>query len=233
MSNPPADIRAVIFDAVGTLLHPDPAAVVVYSDAGRRRGFREDDAIIRRRFHEAFRAEEQRDEALGWVTSEAREHGRWQAIVERVFENALPPAAIADCFDELWAYFARPSSWRVDPDAQAMLNRLTTSGVRCGIASNFDRRLHAILDGLPELSQLGVRIISSEVGYRKPAGAFFAAVAQGAGCRPSQVLFVGDDLANDYLGAQAAGMNAVLLVAPGEQRPGVRCVQRLADIGEA
>ena len=36
----PAGIEAVVFDAVGTLLHPEPSAVEVYAEVGRRQGTR-------------------------------------------------------------------------------------------------------------------------------------------------------------------------------------------------
>ena len=49
------------------------------------------------------------------------------------------------------------------------------------------------------------------VGYRKPAAEFFRrGVLPTIGCDAGEVLFVGDDLENDFLGAKSAGMRAVL-----------------------
>ena len=52
-------------------------------------------------------------------------------------------------------------------------------------------------------------IISAEVGWRKPAAEFFAAVCRNLGLPGDQILVVGDDLVNDVQGAQTAGLRAI------------------------
>jgi putative hydrolase of the HAD superfamily len=64
--------------------------------------------------------------------------------------------------------------------------------------------------GNPALKVLDRIVISSEVGWRKPSPEFFAAVSRAVDVPPRRILFVGDDLANDYEGARAAGMTALL-----------------------
>ena len=54
-------------------------------------------------------------------------------------------------------------------------------------------------------------VISAEIGWRKPSPHFFAAVARAVTCDVSSILFVGDDRANDYDAAIAAGMRAMLI----------------------
>jgi FMN phosphatase YigB (HAD superfamily) len=66
------------------------------------------------------------------------------------------------------------------------------------------------------------------VGWRKPAGQFFAAVCAAVGLPAGRVLHVGDDAANDYDGALAAGLQAVLLALRGRVAVGA-CI---ADLGE-
>jgi putative hydrolase of the HAD superfamily len=61
------------------------------------------------------------------------------------------------------------------------------------------------------LNPLRDLVISSEVGWRKPAPAFFDAIIRAVDVPASQILFVGDDLGNDYEGAETASMRAVLL----------------------
>ena len=74
-------IRAVVFDAVGTLLTPEPSAAEVYAEVGRRFGSRLDLPAIRARFRAAFAQEDERDRAASWRTDPAREERRWRAIV--------------------------------------------------------------------------------------------------------------------------------------------------------
>lgn len=202
------DIRAVVFDAVGTLIHPDPPAAEVYAAAGQRFGSRHDSATIRARFRAAFAHEEAADRTAGHRTDGAREVRRWRAIVAAVLDDV---ADVDGCFRELFDHFARPAAWRCDSADVALLAELARRGLTLGVASNFDRRLHAVFDGLPGLAPVRVRVISAEVGWRKPAAEFFAAVVRAADCEPGEVLFVGDDFANDYEGATAAGLRAVLL----------------------
>lgn len=202
-----AGARAVFFDAVGTVLHPVRGAPAVYADAAVRYGLPGDPAAILARFRDSYLRQEAIDEAAGWVTDEAREFERWQAIVRETLSGAP-----AECFDLLYRHFAKPESWEVPADAAGLFERLAGRGLVLGLASNYDSRLRSVLAGRPELERLGGRVVvSSEVGVRKPGAGFFARVADLAGCRRQEVVLVGDDLENDYRGARAAGMRAVLL----------------------
>ena len=63
-----AGVRAVFFDAVGTLITPDPRAPAVYAAVGRLYGSRLDVTVVGDRFRAAFRREERRDRAARWRT---------------------------------------------------------------------------------------------------------------------------------------------------------------------
>ncbi len=201
-------VRAVFFDAVGTLIHPDPSPAVVYAAVGRRRGSRLTADDIAPRFRAAFRAEEELDRAAGWRTGPAREEERWRRIVGTVLDDVTDPEA---CFRELWEYFGRPTAWRCEPGLEAVLSELTARGLAVGVASNFDGRLRSVLAGLAPLRSVWRLVISAEVGWRKPAPEYFAALRQVTGQAGEQILLVGDDLLNDYEGARAAGLRALLL----------------------
>lgn len=204
-------IRAVFFDAVGTLLQPDPPAAEVYCDVGRRHGSRLSLETIRTRFRTAFCAEDALDRAAGWRTEEVREEHRWRSIVRSVLDDVAGSEA---CFRELWSHFASPGAWRCLEGVAETLAELSRRDLHLGLASNFDSRLRGVAGGLTELSPLGTLVISSEIGWRKPAPGFFERVVQVAGVAADEILFVGDDPINDDEGARAAGMPALLL-APG------------------
>jgi putative hydrolase of the HAD superfamily len=197
--------RAVVFDAVGTLLQPDPPAADVYANAGRLFGTRLAPSEIAARFRTAFRRQEEIDFAAALRTSEAREVDRWRAIVGEVLDDVNDAQA---CFRHLYDHFAQPCSWRLESDALITVKELAARGYRVAVASNFDHRLRGVL-APSELSRLPL-IISAEVGWRKPAAAFFQAMCREVGAEGPAVLYVGDDLSNDYEGARAAGCEAVL-----------------------
>jgi putative hydrolase of the HAD superfamily len=200
-------IRAIFFDAVGTLIHPSPSAPEVYSTVGRRFGSRLDQALIARRFRKAFQEQEEQDLAGGLRTNEERERARWLAIVASVLEDVSDPAG---CFQALFDHFARPDAWRAEPEAADVLRELASRGFQVGLCSNFDRRLHGVVAGLPALGPVQLVVVSSEVGWRKPAPAFYRELAQRTGLPPERILVVGDDPVNDFAGARAAGMEALL-----------------------
>lgn len=221
----PAAARAVFFDAVGTVLHPVPGAPVVYAAAAARYGLPADPAAILARFRDAYLRQERLDERAGWATSEAREVERWRAIVAETLPGAPP-----ECFETLYQHFARPDAWRAPPGAAAVFERLRGRGLLLGLASNYDSRLESVLAGRPELAPLRDHVlISSRVGVRKPGPGFFRAVVEAANCRPEEITLVGDDLGNDYEGAAAAGLNAILL-DPRERHPDV--TPRIASLQE-
>jgi putative hydrolase of the HAD superfamily len=222
-----AGVRAVVFDAVGTLITPDPPAAAVYAGVGRLYGSRLDVAVVGDRFRAAFRREEERDRTAGWRTDAAREERRWRSIVGEVLDDVTDPEA---CFRELWEHFARPAAWACLPGAEAVVAELARRGYAVGIASNFDGRLRSVVAGLSGLAAVRPLVISAEVGWRKPARTFFDAVAWSAGCEPGAVLLVGDDLENDYEGATAAGLRAVLLDPNGQAEPGVVTVAGLEQL---
>jgi putative hydrolase of the HAD superfamily len=220
-------VRAVFFDAVGTLIEPDPPAAVVYFEVGRRFGSRMAVQEIRQRFAAAFAEEEESDRRLGLHTNEERELHRWRGIVSRVLDDVVDSER---CFAELRHYFSLPTAWRLEAEALEVLESLAGRGYILGLASNYDRRLRSVVAGFPGLNRVERVVVSSEVGWRKPAPEFYAALCRSAGLPPEQILYVGDDPASDYNGARALGIRAVLF-DPKEKRPaGVTRITRLGDL---
>jgi len=98
------------------------------------------------------------------------------------------------------------------------------------MASNFDRRLRSVVAGVPALAPLQHLIISSEVGWRKPAPQFFQALCRVIGLPPENILYVGDDPTNDYQGAVAAGLESILFDPHGEHPEIPRRIASLTDL---
>ena len=63
-----------------------------------------------------------------------------------------------------------------DPASQTVLSTLRDRGFVTGIGSNYDHRLRKVLAGFPALAAAGHVVISAEIGWRKPAPEFFAAI---------------------------------------------------------
>ncbi|HKD36659.1 MAG TPA: HAD-IA family hydrolase [Pirellulales bacterium] len=204
-------VRAVLFDAVGTLIFPDPPVVAAYAAAAERFGVHLDEVEITTRFREAFAEREEVDRRNGYRTGPTWERYRWLRIVNGVFCDAAPPETCNQIFGELFLHFARPASWRVDPVAAPCWQALADRGLIVGVASNFDDRLTGIARQLPPLDRAARLYISAQIGYRKPAAEFFRAIERDLGIEAAELLSIGDDLENDYRGANSAGWRAILI----------------------
>ena len=203
----------IVFDAVGTLIDPLPRVATAYYSIGRRYGSQLSELEISQRFRTAFRTSELDGFPGGPETdclqsSDAIELARWRWIVRAVLPDVTEVEA---CFQDLWDHFARPSSWRCFGDVSPTLAQLAAKGYRLAVASNFDRRLHSVCDGLPELQPIERRIVSAEAQVRKPSASFYAAITSTCECGPDEVLMVGDDLQHDVLAPRSAGFNALHL----------------------
>lgn len=219
-------IEAIVLDAVGTLIEPWPPVAEVYAAAARRQGIDLEPSRIHDRFLQHFRSQEDADSKDSLTTDEPTERRRWHRIVAGTLGDVPDPER---AFRELWDHFGRGEAWRCFADVTPALRALDGAGIPVAIASNFDARLRGVVAGLPELAgRVGPLVISSEVGYRKPHPAFFQAVCRRLGVAAERILFIGDELENDVLGANGAGLRGFWLDRKG--RPSRRDVPQAGDL---
>lgn len=109
----------------------------------------------------------------------------------------------------------------VDPQALAVLEALRRRGVRLGLLSNAPypaRTMRRMMDGQGITQRFDEIVLSSEIGWRKPAPQAFLALLGALGVPAQDTWFVGDELEADIEGAAAVGMPALL--RPGRRPPG-------------
>jgi putative hydrolase of the HAD superfamily len=206
-------IRAVLLDAVGTLVALREPVGATYSRVAAAHGV----AIAAPRIEDAFRRVFAAtppavfpDAAAGEVA--ARERGWWRALARSAFRAADPAQRFADfeaCFDELWRHFASPAAWAARPGAAEALAALRARGRRTAVVSNFDQRLRAILAGLGLAAELDAVVLPSDAGAAKPDPRIFRAALARLGADASEGVFVGDDRERDLDAASGAGLRAV------------------------
>lgn len=225
----PSSITWIAFDAVGTLITPQPTVAEAYQTIGQRYGSQLDIETVRSRFRIAFAASETVcfPAARRGQTSEAEEWSRWQWIVSEVLFDVQDPES---CFQELWDHFARPQHWRIYPEVADVITQLQRRGYRCAIASNFDARLHELLPALPVLAACEPRLVSSEVGYRKPAVGFYRELLSRCQAHPQEVLMVGDDLTTDVNAPRELGMSALWLNRTQAEPPAISSLASLLQL---
>lgn len=225
----------IAFDAVGTLIFADPPVHLAYYRIGRNYGSQARPEEILQRFRAALAtraAETPLDVAVaeaGQVAPTAGEAGErqfWRGVVDEVLPDATDRES---CFEELFAHFAQPTAWQCFADVEETFEEAARRGCRVAIASNFDARLHAVCDGLEPLRIIEQRVISSEVGARKPQVEFYQALLEACGCAADELVFVGDDRANDVVAPRGLGIRSVHLDRSGANPD---AIHGLADLWE-
>jgi HAD superfamily hydrolase (TIGR01662 family) len=127
----------------------------------------------------------------------------------------LPDDALADRLDALLGETQLAHLRRFDDTAA--LDALRERGVFVGIITNGADDTHADSQRT-KAARLGLLDAvdgfwaSDTTGYRKPDPRAFAAALAAAGSPADRCLYVGDSLANDIAGANAAGLRSVLLL---------------------
>jgi len=209
-------LKAVFFDAAGTLFEAREPVGHTYARIAARHGVVADDAKVTAGFRRAFSSAPSLAFGPGHDAMKLRAMERewWRRLVRRSFEGLGAFDDFEAFFDELFSYFADPASWESVPEAQTVLRRLRDEGLRLGIISNFDHRLYRILDGLGLSAWFDSVTISSEAGFAKPSLEIFARALNTADVSPREALHVGDSEHMDVAGARAAGISAAL-VGPG------------------
>jgi putative hydrolase of the HAD superfamily len=205
--------RAVLFDAAGTLIEPREPIGDTYARIAEQYGaaisaWRLDDAFAR-----VWRAAPSMVyPGLPPDASARRERDAWRAIVRQTFlaaDSAVRPADFDACFDELFAYYATGSAWRVRTGAREALEALRAARVLTAVVSNFDRRLPGILADLDLAPLLDLVWLPSDAGAAKPDPAMFTSALAALGVTPDRAIFIGNDAERDLEGARGAGLRPV------------------------
>jgi FMN phosphatase YigB (HAD superfamily) len=102
-------------------------------------------------------------------------------------------------------------------DVLPALDTLAEMGLALGVVSNWDCALPHHLERLGVADRFGVICASAAVGHRKPDPGIFAVALSALDVPPGAALHVGDQYDEDVIGAQAAGVSALLL----DRRPDV------------
>jgi putative hydrolase of the HAD superfamily len=221
----PPPTRAVLLDALGTLVRLEPPAPRLQAELARL-GHQVDPDLAER----AFAAEiayylEHHTEAFD-PSSLAELRNRCAAVIRDVL--GVPE------LDHAGARRAMLDSIRFAPypDAGPALGELRARGLRLVVASNWDCSLPHVLDGAGLGGLLDGVVTSAATGARKPDPALFVAALRLAGCEAGEALHVGDSPVNDVDGARSAGIRAVLLSRDGSAAPptGVEAIASLAEL---
>jgi putative hydrolase of the HAD superfamily len=205
-------IKAIFFDAAGTLIKPARRVGESYAALAKKHGVEVSAAEITERFHLCFHSAPPLAFPGAQATAvEDLERAWWKELVRRIFEPLDRFPKFDDYFAELFAYFARPEAWLLYPEVAETMAALEKRGIVLSVISNFDSRLIGILEGLGAARWFEHIFISSRVGYAKPDRQIFHTALKRHRLKAGDTLHVGDSEENDLHGANKAGLKGVLV----------------------
>jgi putative hydrolase of the HAD superfamily len=207
-------IRAILFDAAGTLFYLTKTVGDHYAHVGRKVGLDLDVQKLESAFHAAWQQMPRRPAIDG--PRENDDKGWWRELVRHVFDQVAPSVHELDrdnFFEVAYEHFAEPGVWKLYPEVPGVLEELAPR-FRLAVISNFDGRLRLILQHLGISKFFSQVFISSELGADKPDPEVFRRALNLIDLNANEVLHVGDDPERDWKAAKAAGLLVFRLDRP-------------------
>src|SRR3989454_705817 len=207
-------LKAISFDAVGTLFRLTKTVGDHYAYVGREVGLDLNPQNLERAFHAAWEKMPQRT-----TIDRPRENddkGWWRELVDLVLDQVAPSLSEFDrdnFFEIAYEHFAEAGVWEIYPEVPGVLEQLRPR-FRLAVISNFDGRLRFILQHLGISKFFSHIFISSEIGADKPDPEIYRCAARLTNLKPNEILHVGDDPQRDWEAASLAGLSVFQLNRP-------------------
>jgi len=204
-------IKAVFFDAAGTLFHLPKSVGEHYAAVAREQGVDLSPDTLDRAFLRAWRQAPFRSAISAPRDDDDRQW--WKELVDLVLSACTDVPSDFDrelFFESAYQHFAQPGVWALYPDVPDVLRELAER-FELGIISNFDRRLYAILQHLEIAPFFDHVFISSQLGADKPDAEIYRRALAMSGFLVDEAIYVGDDPERDWKGASAAGLRVFKL----------------------
>jgi putative hydrolase of the HAD superfamily len=207
-------IKAIFFDAVGTLFHLNGTVGHHYASVANEVGLTLDPHQLDDAFYSAGKKMPRRAAIAG--PRENDDKGWWRELVDIVLDQVAPSLSEFDrdnFFEIAYEHFAEAGVWELYPEVPGILQQLQ-SRFQLAVISNFDGRLRFILEHLGISKFLARIFISSEIGTDKPDPEIFRRALKLVDLKPDEVLHVGDDPERDWETASTAGLSIFRLDRP-------------------
>jgi len=200
-------IKAIFFDAAGTLCYLPRGVGYHYALVGEEIGLQLDAARLDRVFTKAWSSMPPRAPIDG--PRENDDKNWWRQLVDLVLDQAAPSLSELDrdnFFEIAYEHFAEPGVWELYPEVADVLEKLRPH-FQLAVISNFDGRLRFILEQFGISKFFTHVLISSELGADKPDPEIFRRALKIIELPPGYVLHVGDDPERDWEAASTAGLS--------------------------
>ena len=199
-------VRAVFFDAGGTLFRERTSRAAIYCEVARRHRIDVTESAMA-----AAMAATHAELPVRFAGAYRYSRPWFERFIAEVFARVGHSKPSRTLAPELFARFASAETFRVFDDVPEALDRLAADGVLLGVVSNWSERLVELLEKLGLARRFAVVAASVSEQLEKPDPAIFRRALARARVTPGEALHVGDDPEKDVAGAKAAGIDGVLL----------------------
>jgi putative hydrolase of the HAD superfamily len=203
-------IRAVFFDAGATLLYPDPPVEEVYARVFADDGVRFTHGELRDALTTVW-IEIQREKPGDRYGGVRGEPEFWRDFLGRVRRLLDGGPLSEEAFGRLAQHFRDPDVWAVYSDVVPTLEALAARGMPLAVVSNWDSYLPRLLELRGLSGYFRTVSVSAIEETGKPDAEIFRRTCERMSVTAAEALHVGDSLRDDFEGARAAGLHALLL----------------------
>lgn len=213
-------LRAVLFDVDFTLCRPGPElSAERYARIAARHGVTLD----------TERYEDAREAAVANLKRHPEllhDETIWHRFTEEIFVGMGGPEALAsECATEIEEGWGVSENFELFEDVLPALEEMRAARLQIALVSNGIRDLNEFV--AHHRLDVDTVVDSRSHGRVKPHPTIFQAALDALGVRPEDAVMVGDSLEEDFEGARALGMRAIL-VDREERHPEVE--ERLTDL---
>lgn len=222
-------IRAVVFDAGETLVHPTPSFPGLFARVLAEHGAsRSPEEVVEASAAVMHRFAEAANEGDLWTLSPEASRAFWGGVYDLMLDALRVPDAdgvregLHDAFTDL-------ANYDLFEDVRPVLGALAEEGFVLGVVSNFEAWLEELLGLLGVRDRFAVRVISGLEGVEKPDPAIFLRALDRLGVAPHEAAYVGDNPQFDVDPPAALGMTPVLIDRRGRHE-GFEAAPRIDDL---
>ena len=204
--------EGLLLDAMGTLIGLRRSVGSTYAAFAAEHGVNVEAEAINAVFPQLFRAAPPL--AFPGLEGEAlleAEQAWWVALID----GCLKACGHDDPLPEglgpaLFRHYATAEPWQVYGDVAEHLQQWRSAGLKLAVVSNFDQRLHGLLEQLELAPLIDAVVVSSAVGAAKPDPRPFERALELLELPAAAAWHIGDS-PEDEAGARAAGLHCVLI----------------------
>ena len=205
-----AKTKAVFFDWLNTIAHPQPDRHEIYSQVLPEFGIQPSQHKLLKAIYSA-ETQEPSGPPYRWDESRKNEACiRYQEIVLEMVDARLPRESLLQVLNKVSA-IARKVTYAIYDDVLPTLKTLRERGLVLGLITTMGSDMNPILSKLDLQHYLQFTVSSKEVGVDKPHPPIFLAALERAGVDASAAIYVGDQYETDVIGARGVGIKPILI----------------------